>query len=136
MQSSFEKPNSDTIRILVASDNHLGFLIQDPIRSTDSLRTFDEILALSHSSHCDFILLAGDLYHDSIPSRKIIVESVKSFRKHCCGEGEINVEFLSNQSDFDVGSVNWESGDISIKKPVFSIHGNHDDPVGVTSSLS
>jgi len=27
--------------------------------------------------------------------------------------------------------VNWESGDLNVQLPVFSIHGNHDDPSGV-----
>ncbi|OBR06814.1 DNA repair protein [Colletotrichum higginsianum IMI 349063] len=38
---------ADTIRILVATDNHVGYEERDPIRKDDSWRTFDEILNLA-----------------------------------------------------------------------------------------
>lgn len=34
----------DIIRILIATDNHLGYNERDPIRGRDSLDTFKEIL--------------------------------------------------------------------------------------------
>lgn len=39
-------PNSDddTMRILIATDNHLGYLEKDPVRGNDSFITFEEIL--------------------------------------------------------------------------------------------
>jgi hypothetical protein len=37
----------DTIRILLATDNHIGYLERDPIRGQDSLNTFKEILQLA-----------------------------------------------------------------------------------------
>ena len=39
-------PEADTIRILVATDNHVGYEERDPIRKDDSWKTFDEILNL------------------------------------------------------------------------------------------
>ena len=33
----------DTIRILIASDMHLGYAEKDPIRGDDSFNTFEEI---------------------------------------------------------------------------------------------
>lgn len=38
---------ADTIRILVATDNHVGFEERDAIRKDDSWRTFDEIINLA-----------------------------------------------------------------------------------------
>lgn len=38
-------------------------------------------------------------------------------------------------SAFDLGRfpmVNYEDYNINISLPVFSIHGNHDDPIGIT----
>lgn len=32
--------------------------------------------------------------------------------------------------------VNYEDPDINVSVPVFSIHGNHDDPSGVRASLN
>jgi hypothetical protein len=37
----------DTIRILLATDNHIGYLERDPIRGQDSINTFKEILQLA-----------------------------------------------------------------------------------------
>ena len=41
------KAEADTIRILVATDNHVGYEERDPIRKDDSWKTFDEILNLA-----------------------------------------------------------------------------------------
>lgn len=40
---------ADTIRILVATDNHVGYEERDAIRKDDSWRTFDEILNLART---------------------------------------------------------------------------------------
>jgi hypothetical protein len=37
----------DTIRILLATDNHIGYLERDPVRGQDSINTFREILQLA-----------------------------------------------------------------------------------------
>jgi hypothetical protein len=37
----------DTIRILLATDNHIGYLERDPVRGQDSVNTFKEILQLA-----------------------------------------------------------------------------------------
>lgn len=42
-------PAQDTIRILVASDNHVGYEERDPIRKDDSWKTFDEIMNLART---------------------------------------------------------------------------------------
>jgi hypothetical protein len=35
----------NTVRIIVATDNHLGFMEKDPVRGQDSFNAFEEILA-------------------------------------------------------------------------------------------
>lgn len=47
--SSNSRIEADTIRILVATDNHVGYEERDPIRKDDSWKTFDEILNLAKS---------------------------------------------------------------------------------------
>ena len=37
----------DTIKIMLATDNHIGYLERDPIRGQDSINTFEEILKLA-----------------------------------------------------------------------------------------
>ena len=57
--------DSDTICILVSTDNHVGFEERDPIRKDDSWRTFDEVMTLAKERDVDMVLLAGDLFHDN-----------------------------------------------------------------------
>lgn len=79
------------------------------------------------------ILLAGDLFHDNKPSRKSMYQVMRSLRKNCLGEKPCELEWLSDASDIFDGAfnhVNYEDPDINVAIPVFSIHGNHDDPTG------
>ncbi|KAF4119564.1 double-strand break repair protein MRE11 [Geosmithia morbida] len=64
---------ADTIRILIATDNHVGYEERDPIRKDDSWQTFDEVMNIARTQ---------------------------------------------------------DDPDINVAIPVFSIHGNHDDPSG------
>lgn len=41
------KAAADTIRILVATDNHVGYAERDPVRGDDSYVTFNEIMELA-----------------------------------------------------------------------------------------
>ena len=47
MTSAEHITEADTIRILVATDNHVGYGERDPIRKDDSWKSFDEILQLA-----------------------------------------------------------------------------------------
>jgi double-strand break repair protein MRE11 len=38
---------ADTIRILVATDSHVGYEERDPIRKDDSWKSFDEVMQLA-----------------------------------------------------------------------------------------
>lgn len=37
----------DIIKIMLATDNHIGYLERDPVRSQDAINTFEEILQLA-----------------------------------------------------------------------------------------
>jgi len=146
---------ADTIRILVATDNHVGYNEHDAIRGGDSSRTFDEIMGLANDHDVDMVLLAGDLFHDNKPSRKSLYDVMKSLRKNCLGDRPCELEMLSDGSENFSGYVrlvtsirwnpdclpelfsafnhaNYEDPNINVAIPVFSIHGNHDDPSGVS----
>ncbi|TVY91535.1 Double-strand break repair protein [Lachnellula willkommii] len=58
---------------------------------------------------------------------------MRSLRKNCLGDKPCELEFLSDASTVFEGAfnnVNYEDPDINVAIPVFSIHGNHDDPTG------
>jgi double-strand break repair protein MRE11 len=79
------------------------------------------------------VLLAGDLFHDNKPSRKSMYQVMRSLRQNCLGEKPCELQLLCDASDIFDGAfthVNYEDPDINVAIPVFSIHGNHDDPSG------
>ncbi|RAL67170.1 hypothetical protein DID88_007948 [Monilinia fructigena] len=124
---------ADTIRILIATDSHVGYAENDPVRKDDSWRSFDEVMRLAKDQDVDMVLLAGDLFHYSQPSRKSMYQVMRSLRMNCLGEKPCELELLSDANDIFDGSfnhVNYEDPDINVAIPVFSIHGNHDDPAG------
>lgn len=49
-------------KILIATDIHLGYDEKDPLRSRDSINTFEEILQISQENDVDFILLGKNLF--------------------------------------------------------------------------
>ncbi|KAF8945870.1 Double-strand break repair protein mre11a [Haplosporangium gracile] len=135
--SQGEGEGQDTFSILVATDNHLGYLEKDPVRGDDSFRAFEEILKLAVESEAsdtvDMILLGGDLFHENKPSRKTLYNTTKLLKQYCLGDKPISLEFLSDPNDnFPEGieNVNYMDANLNIAIPVFSIHGNHDDPAG------
>jgi double-strand break repair protein MRE11 len=58
---------------------------------------------------------------------------MRSLRMNCLGEKPCELEMLSDKAECFEGvfnHVNYEDPDINVAIPVFSIHGNHDDPTG------
>jgi double-strand break repair protein MRE11 len=126
-------PDGETIRILVSTDNHVGYNERDPIRGDDSWKSFHEIMCLAKERDVDMILLAGDLFHENKPSRKSLYQVMRSIRMNCLGDKPCELELLSDASENFQGAfnhVNYEDLDINVAIPIFSIHGNHDDPSG------
>ncbi|EMC91854.1 hypothetical protein BAUCODRAFT_78858, partial [Baudoinia panamericana UAMH 10762] len=124
---------ADTIRILVATDNHVGYCEGDAKRGDDSWKTFHEIMCLAKARDVDMVLLAGDLFHENKPSRQSMYQVMRSLRLNCYGPKPCELEMLSDASENFAGAfnhVNYEDPDINVAIPVFSIHGNHDDPTG------
>lgn len=124
---------ADTLRILVATDNHVGYNERDPVRGDDSWKTFHEIMTLAKDRDVDMVLLGGDLFHDNVPTRKSMYNVMRSLRLNCYGDKPCEVELLSDGSkhfDGTIGHANYEDQNINVALPVFSIHGNHDDPSG------
>ena len=90
---------ADTIRILVATDNHVGYNERDAIRGDDSWKSFHEVMCLAKERDVDMVLLAGDLFHDNKPSRKSMFQVMRSLRMNCYGEKPCELELLSDSSE-------------------------------------
>uniref|UniRef100_A0A0K0F6T2 Double-strand break repair protein MRE11A (inferred by orthology to a human protein) n=1 Tax=Strongyloides venezuelensis TaxID=75913 RepID=A0A0K0F6T2_STRVS len=125
----------DTITITLASDVHVGYGEKKPCRKDDSLRTFEEVLDNARTTDSDCILLGGDLFHESNPTREMQVAVARLLRKYCLdSQKTCPLEFLSSpvdnfdHSDFPV--VNYMDRNLAVSLPIFTIHGNHDDVAG------
>ncbi|KAM9390299.1 double-strand break repair protein MRE11 [Phaethornis superciliosus] len=134
MSSVTSQDDEDTFKILIATDIHLGYLEKDPVRGNDTFVTFNEILDHAQKHEVDFVLLGGDLFHENKPSRKTLHSCLESLRKYCMGDHPVQFEILSDQAvNFHCSKfpwVNYQDRNLNISIPVFSIHGNHDDPTG------
>ncbi|KAI8332838.1 Metallo-dependent phosphatase-like protein [Chlamydoabsidia padenii] len=124
---------ANTFKILIATDNHIGYLEDDPVRGQDSFTTFEEILKLAQQHQVDFILLGGDLFHHNRPSRSCLYQTMDLLRRYCMGDKPSKIWIASDQSEhFHDGytTANYLDPNLNVSYPVFSIHGNHDDPNG------
>lgn len=70
-----EDPDQDTIRIMLSTDNHVGYAENDTVRGNDSFAALEEVLYLAKFYHCDLVLLAGDLFHDNRPTRRTLYKT-------------------------------------------------------------
>ncbi|KAM6933265.1 double-strand break repair protein MRE11 [Xenentodon cancila] len=134
MSSDNTLDDEDTFKVLVATDIHLGYLEKDAIRGNDTYNTLNEILECAKSKQVDFILLGGDLFHDNKPSRRCLHNCITLLRKYCMGDSPVTFNILSDQTvNFNTTKfpwVNYQDENLNISIPVFSVHGNHDDPTG------
>ncbi|KAL4272998.1 hypothetical protein GQ457_13G003060 [Hibiscus cannabinus] len=166
MTDSRREDVSNTLRVLVATDCHLGYMEKDEIRRHDSFQAFDEICSIAEEKQVDFLLLGGDLFHENKPSRSTLVKAIEILRRHCLNDQPVQFQVVSDQtvnfpnteyvvilfplvaqqlfrrvlphlacnkhfSHCSFGHVNYEDPHFNVGLPVFSIHGNHDDPAGV-----
>ncbi len=54
--------------------------------------------------------------------------------RYCLNDDNIGFDILSDQSNFTTGQVNFENENMNVGLPVFTIHGNHDDPSSVDNT--
>ena len=114
-------PDGNTFRILVSSDNHLGYKENHPIRGNDSFTAFEEVIDIAKASNVDFLLLGGDLFHELNPSQRCMFRCVSMLEKNIFGDRPIN--FVTNRY-----KPNYSNENMNIELPIFIIHGNHDYP--------
>lgn len=123
--------DDDILKILITTDNHLGFCERDDERANDSLIAFEECLQIARDENVDFILLGGDLFHDNKPSNRVMLECVNLLRKYCLGDKPIEFQLISDEQMNFSSTVqtnpfpwaNFKDPNLNIGTPVFSIHG-------------
>jgi len=128
-------------KILLATDIHLGYQHKHELRGKDSLNTFEEILKIGKDHEVDFILLGGDLFHENRPPRHVVNGCIKLLREYTFGDKEVSFDIVSDLSvNFEAhGNFPWPNyhdSNLNIAIPVFTIHGNHDDPTGCGAANS
>ena len=89
--SIFKRSHDSCFRILLATDNHIGYAEKDPVRGQDAINTFREILEIAREADVDFILLAGDLFHENRPSRTCMHQTIALLREYTLGDKPIPV---------------------------------------------
>ena len=47
---------------------------------------FEEILQYARDREVDFLLLGGDLFHDTKPSQPVLLKCTALLRKYCLGQ--------------------------------------------------
>ncbi|OVA20210.1 DNA repair protein Mre11 [Macleaya cordata] len=93
-----------------------------------------KIHSISGPRGVDFLLLGGDLFHENKPSRTTLVKTIEILRRYCLNDQPVQFQVVSDQTvNFAniFGHVNYEDPHFNVGLPVFTIHGNHDDPAGV-----
>ncbi|OUS47171.1 Mre11 protein [Ostreococcus tauri] len=125
-------PDPNTLRVLVATDTHLGFAERDAVRKDDAFAAFEEIFRHAREQKCDCVFMAGDVFDVNKPSRETLVRCMDVLREATRGDGAVRIEVLSDTKENfpHRGIVNYEDPHTNVELPVFSIHGNHDDPAG------
>lgn len=127
-----ENADPDTLRILLSTDNHLGYAERDNIRGMDSFAAFEEVLYTAKRFRCDMVLIAGDLFHDNRPSRRTLHKTMEILRRYCMGPDAVKLEIMSDSAtqfrSAVSGLANYQDPNYAVHLPIFSIHGNHDDP--------
>jgi len=86
------------LRLLIATDNHLGVHEDDPIRKDDSFITFEEILSHAVRTKADALLLGGDIFHENKPSRPTVVRTLELLRKYCMNDNPVHIQVMSDQA--------------------------------------
>uniref|UniRef100_A0A8D8VIU0 Double-strand break repair protein n=1 Tax=Cacopsylla melanoneura TaxID=428564 RepID=A0A8D8VIU0_9HEMI len=130
IKEDVECDDENSIRIMIATDIHLGYLETDRERGNDSFVTFEEILEHARDKEVDMVLLGGDLFHINKPSPTTLKKCLETLRKHCIGDNSVYIDVISDPKLVMNNNINFLDPNLNIALPVFTINGNHDDPSG------
>ena len=98
---------SSVLRIVVATDTHLGFKERDEIRKDDAFMAFEEVLQTARQLKADMIIHGGDLFHEHRPSRQSLHRCMKLLRDNCLGDGNVGIKVVSNPLEISM-MLSWD----------------------------
>lgn len=67
--------------------------MKHPVRSNDSYVAIEECLKIFKREEVDFVIQAGDLFHDMYPSQDTMLTTMKIFQKYVSGTRSNSVDF-------------------------------------------
>ncbi len=85
------------------ADAHLGAFSKNPVLRDMNIRAFEMAVDMSIEERVDFVLIAGDLFHNPIPDMEIVKRGVEALKK-LRDEG-IRVYAIYGSHDFSAGST-------------------------------
>ena len=88
----------DLLRILIATDNHLGVHEKDHVRKDDAFITFREIFEIAKQQNVDGVFLGGVLFDVNKPSRETMVRTMEIMQEYCMNDKSVSLEVLSDQT--------------------------------------
>ena len=93
-----DSDHPDLLRVLIATDNHLGVHEKDQVRKDDAFITFREIFEIAKQQKVDCVFLGGDLFDINKPSRETMVRTMEILREYCLNDNPVQIEVLSDQT--------------------------------------
>ncbi|SPJ08169.1 double-strand break repair protein MRE11, putative [Plasmodium sp. DRC-Itaito] len=108
IKNILSKNDASTLKILLCTDNHLGYKENNSIQKKDSFNSFEEILFIAKKLNVDMILNSGDLFHKNKVSEYTLFKSMYIIRKYC----HINENDKEIQQDNNV-NINVHHFDIN-----------------------
>jgi DNA repair exonuclease SbcCD nuclease subunit len=99
----------------IFSDTHLGFSSGNDDRFDESFARFCEALSIFKSRKVDFILHAGDLFDEAVPSQEVWKRAFECFSLNNGSLTEVTKHQLSGESAVHVKGI-----------PLIAIHGTHE----------
>ncbi|SOV20520.1 double-strand break repair protein MRE11,putative [Plasmodium sp. DRC-Itaito] len=105
-----------TLKILLCTDNHLGYKENNSIQKKDSFNSFEEILFIAKKLNVDMILNSGDLFHKNKVSEYTLFKSMYIIRKYChINENDKEIQKNDTVSN-NVNCNDINNDDKSVKK--------------------
>ncbi|TVU10894.1 hypothetical protein EJB05_44449, partial [Eragrostis curvula] len=89
----------NTLRVLVETDCHFGYMEKDEICRFDSFQAFETICSLANKTRSvDYVLLGGNLFHENKPSRSTLVKSIEILRRYCLNDQPVKFQVVGDQT--------------------------------------